>query len=65
MTAVLRVAKDIFDGIKFGLGLNRLDRWSARKDAAANLELARELQKHPALAEAGKKLEESAWRVLR
>lgn len=60
-----RIALDIFYGIKRGLGLNRLDRWLARRDAAANLQLAFELQKHPALAEAGKKLEESARRVLR
>lgn len=63
--AVHRVLLDIFHGMKRGLGLSRLDRWSARKDAAANIQLARELQKHPALAEAGKKLEESALKVLR
>jgi hypothetical protein len=63
--AVHRILLDIFDGAKRGLGLSRLDRWSARKDAAANLRLARELQRHPALAEAGKRLEASALKVLR
>jgi hypothetical protein len=63
--AIDRVALNIFNGVKFALGLNHLDRWMARRDAVANLQLALELQKHPALVDAGKKLEESAKRVLR
>jgi hypothetical protein len=38
--AVDRVALNIFNGIKSALGLHRLNRLMARRDAAANLQLA-------------------------
>lgn len=60
-----RVALDIFDGFRNAPGVARLDRWDRRRDAIANLQLARELQKHPALVDSARMLEESALKTLR
>lgn len=54
----------LFHGIKFCLGWTHLDAWMARRDAAANLQLARELKAVPGLESSAAKLEASALRVL-
>lgn len=62
---MVRMFRDIFEGFKNAPGIAHLDRWQRRRSAVANLQLAWELQKFPELADAGRKLEESARQALR
>lgn len=61
---IWQVAQDIFKGFRNAPGIARLDRWQRRRDAVANLQLARELAKVPELAKSARMLEASALRTL-